>query len=87
MKTKEMDYKQKSRQIVNYKVARRYKKGNILLSQKTKVGLTGYDNTDDYNRIMLYPKTGYYAQHTFCSQINLGNIWFEGIEYQFGGEY
>ena len=82
------NFKEKSAQIINYKVARRYKNGNILLSQKSKSGLLGYDSSsDDYNRIMLYPNFEYYKQHTFCSQINLGKIWFEGKEYCFQGEY
>lgn len=66
---------------------RRYKNGKILLGQNTKHGLCGYDNnSDDYNRIILYPE-GYYLQHSFCSAINLGNIWFENKEYKFKGEY
>lgn len=84
---KEMYYKKKSKQILDYKIMRRYKNGKILLGQNTKHGLCGYDNnSDDYNRIILYPE-GYYLQHSFCSAINLGNIWFENKEYKFKGEY
>jgi len=80
------NYKEKSRQIVNYRVLLRYKDGRILLGQKTKSGLMGYDSDYDYDRIMLYP-TGYYRQHSYCGPINLGTIWLEGKQYRFLGEY
>jgi hypothetical protein len=83
---KEMSYKKKSKQILNYEIMRRYKNGKILLGQNAKHGLCGYDNSDDYNRIILYPK-GYYLQHSFCSAIGLGDVWFEDKEYEFRGEY
>jgi len=79
--------------LQNYKLIRNYKDGRILLGQKTKTGITGYDSdSPDYNRILLLPGgtdnyDGRYVQHCYCEKINLGDIEFDGKIYEFRGEY
>lgn len=59
----------------------------ILIGEKTRFGLFGYDGKSDYNRFLLF-SNGQAYQHCYCGQIWVGRkIEWEGRKYSVIDKY